>query len=162
MSTPTTGPAPDAPEQSSFLRPNGQFRYWFVVIVNFLKASLPSGADRYDTLTVNNAFTAAPDWKITSQSARRWGRGAWFEIVLEYTGPVVSVAANGDIANQIFATTNGGWRPAISGIASSSGTGNMANGGVSSGGNAYISSVAPNTEFKSGYKVSMAGTFIVA
>lgn len=74
MSIPTTSAAPDAPEQTSPMRPDGEFRGWFTKITKWIAGMTPSGESQYETPWANIALNSTFTVSLRTPRAKRTGK----------------------------------------------------------------------------------------
>lgn len=164
MSQPNDSSAPVAPEQSSMLRPAGQFRYWFTSITEWIKALSPSGApystDWYTTASVSQVLSLESDWIVTSFAASRCGFDVDIQMNVTYSGTAeIIVPITGNITNVPIGTLAEGFRPRLTASLTSGGVGRLASVAIGNSGSLQLAAVHAGANITNGDSFTFQGMF---
>lgn len=107
----------------------------------------------------SGVVTAASGWTISSQSAHRRFGVIVLQVSASYSGSTVTVGSDGNVTDQLVATIDAAWLPSVGPRMSQGGSGPGVFGYMSTGGNVYISAVAPGTSFTSGFATAFSFTY---
>lgn len=167
MSFPNDSSAPNSPEQSSMLRPAGQFRYWFTVINSWIRSLSPNGepytTDWYTTPQLEQVLTLEPEWSISAFAASRSGFDIDIQMHIAYIGTEeIIVPTTGNISNAPIGTLADGFRPRLTAALESGAVGRLASVAIGSSGSMQLAAVHAGANIKNGDAFSFQGMYRAA
>lgn len=167
MSLPNDSSAPVSPEQSSMLRPAGQFRYWFTSIASWIKSLSPSGepytTDWYLTPSLGDVLSLDPDWTVSGFVASRSGFDIDIQMHIAYAGSAdIVVPTTGNISNANIGTLVDGFQPRLTASLSSGAIGRLAVVAIGSSGSMQLAAVHGGADIKNGDTFTFQGMYRTA